>query len=157
MAGAFRSVSIQLHYAGPSPPLQQVAHQDHVFSALHMGVTLHGRRDLAFMTAGASAKDFVRMFSFFRFFLSFLFLFYLFLCPFFSISVSVISLNSCYTDFSFASISVTDDSRRCLCHYTCRDSTRCPNFRIRCDLSSLFLLIFLVLSLPLVWFPFFFL
>jgi hypothetical protein len=50
-----------MHYAASSPPLQKVAHQDHVFSALHMGVTLHGRRDLAFMTAGSSATDFVRM------------------------------------------------------------------------------------------------
>eukprot|EP01129_Flabellula_baltica_P010662 TRINITY_DN4526_c0_g1_i3.p1 TRINITY_DN4526_c0_g1~~TRINITY_DN4526_c0_g1_i3.p1 ORF type:complete len:327 (-),score=59.94 TRINITY_DN4526_c0_g1_i3:888-1868(-) len=48
ISGAFRSASVQMHFGGPSLPLELAIHQDHVFSALHMALTLNGSRTVGF-------------------------------------------------------------------------------------------------------------
>ncbi|KAL6074277.1 hypothetical protein QOT17_004306 [Balamuthia mandrillaris] len=46
--GIWRNVAIQYHYGKPSHIADCTMHVDHVHSALHMGVTLHGERTVAF-------------------------------------------------------------------------------------------------------------
>jgi len=46
--GAFRNLAIQIHCGAPSHSRDVLYHMDHVFSALHMAVTLHGERTIGF-------------------------------------------------------------------------------------------------------------
>jgi len=46
--GAWRSVAIQLHFSGASRGVERLMHFDHVFSSLHMAVTLNGKRTVSF-------------------------------------------------------------------------------------------------------------
>lgn len=59
--GAFRNVSIQIHYSSCSHTMDLLTHMDHVFSSLHMGVTLHGRRSVGFMTPGDNPYNNIRI------------------------------------------------------------------------------------------------
>lgn len=59
--GAFRNVSIQIHYSSCSHTMDLLTHMDHVFSSLHMGVTLHGKRSVGFMTPGDNPYNNIRM------------------------------------------------------------------------------------------------
>lgn len=54
VAGAFQNVAIQLHFGAVSHDRQLLMHYDHVFSALHMAVTLNGQRTTGF---AVSHKD----------------------------------------------------------------------------------------------------
>jgi len=49
MDGIFRNVAIQYHFGAKSHPINQMLHIDHIFSALHMAVTLNGERKVAFV------------------------------------------------------------------------------------------------------------
>eukprot|EP01097_Dermamoeba_algensis_P008489 TRINITY_DN5686_c0_g1_i1.p1 TRINITY_DN5686_c0_g1~~TRINITY_DN5686_c0_g1_i1.p1 ORF type:complete len:391 (-),score=63.69 TRINITY_DN5686_c0_g1_i1:44-1216(-) len=46
--GAFRSLAIQLHFGEASNSVAETSHMDHVFSCLHMAITLHGERTVGF-------------------------------------------------------------------------------------------------------------
>jgi len=46
--GAWRDVAIQIHFSGASRNLENLMHFDHVFSSLHMAVTLNGTRTVGF-------------------------------------------------------------------------------------------------------------
>jgi len=56
MKGAFRSVAIQIHHGAESRDRKKLIHMDHVFSSLHMGVTLHGNRSVGFILPGNQEK-----------------------------------------------------------------------------------------------------
>jgi hypothetical protein len=71
--GAFRNVAIQVHFKGETKNWDALLHQDHVrhlgkrwlcsshrtqvFSSLHMGVTLHGERGVAFCKPDPAASE----------------------------------------------------------------------------------------------------
>jgi len=52
--GAWRNIAIQLHFSGASRGVEKLMHFDHVFSSLHMAVTLNGKRTVSF---GLSMTD----------------------------------------------------------------------------------------------------
>jgi len=56
--GAFRNIAIQIHFNSSSYERQMLYHMDHVFSALHMAVTLNGRRVIGFSLSINEIKDF---------------------------------------------------------------------------------------------------
>jgi len=56
--GAFRNIAIQIHYNACSHERQMLYHQDHVFSSLHMAVTLNGNRTVGFSKSRNSFCDF---------------------------------------------------------------------------------------------------
>lgn len=47
--GAFRNLAIQMHFGKISYERSLLMHFDHVFSALHMAITLHGERTIGFV------------------------------------------------------------------------------------------------------------
>jgi hypothetical protein len=55
--GAFRNVAIQIHYNAPSHDRAMLYHMDHVFSSLHMAVTLNGRRTVGFALVQSIRSD----------------------------------------------------------------------------------------------------
>jgi hypothetical protein len=77
--GAFRNLAIQFHYGTSSHERQLLMHYDHVFSALHMAVTLNGNRTTSFsvnhkeevcldLAKGLSTRDyFYRYYKFHKF------------------------------------------------------------------------------------------
>jgi len=46
--GVWRNIAVQIHMGNPSADLQRLMHFDHVFSALHMAITLNGSRNVGF-------------------------------------------------------------------------------------------------------------
>eukprot|EP01127_Copromyxa_protea_P000318 TRINITY_DN1025_c0_g1_i1.p1 TRINITY_DN1025_c0_g1~~TRINITY_DN1025_c0_g1_i1.p1 ORF type:complete len:303 (-),score=35.49 TRINITY_DN1025_c0_g1_i1:291-1199(-) len=52
VSGIFRNVAIQQHYGDSSDERHALYHFDHVFSALHLSVTLHGSRSVGFLLTG---------------------------------------------------------------------------------------------------------
>jgi len=56
--GTFRNIAIQIHYNASSYERLMLYHMDHVFSALHMAVTLHGRRSVGFSRSRSDVSDF---------------------------------------------------------------------------------------------------
>eukprot|EP01098_Paradermamoeba_levis_P005588 TRINITY_DN2352_c0_g1_i2.p1 TRINITY_DN2352_c0_g1~~TRINITY_DN2352_c0_g1_i2.p1 ORF type:complete len:395 (-),score=88.81 TRINITY_DN2352_c0_g1_i2:163-1347(-) len=54
--GAFRNVAVQVHFNEASLSWEATMHLDHLNSSLHMGVTIHGRRTVAFDLRGGDKK-----------------------------------------------------------------------------------------------------
>jgi hypothetical protein len=59
--GTFRNVAIQIHYNSPTYERPMLYHMDHVFSALHMAVTLNGRRTIGFSKSRDTVSDFTEV------------------------------------------------------------------------------------------------
>jgi len=57
VAGVFRNVAIQYHYDDCSHPINRMLHMDHIFSAVHMAVTLNGERNVAFVADNGGEPD----------------------------------------------------------------------------------------------------
>eukprot|EP01102_Stenamoeba_stenopodia_P006924 TRINITY_DN193_c0_g1_i1.p1 TRINITY_DN193_c0_g1~~TRINITY_DN193_c0_g1_i1.p1 ORF type:complete len:358 (+),score=79.40 TRINITY_DN193_c0_g1_i1:1351-2424(+) len=55
--GAFRNVAIQIHFNDPSLSTAATMHVDHINSALHMAVTIHGSRTVSFEKSDRSTFD----------------------------------------------------------------------------------------------------
>ncbi|KAL6076429.1 hypothetical protein QOT17_002968 [Balamuthia mandrillaris] len=55
--GVWRNIAVQYHFSGASRSTEQTLHLDHVNSALHMAVTLHGQRAVAFARPSASEAE----------------------------------------------------------------------------------------------------
>jgi len=54
--GAFRNIAIQIHFNSPSYERQMLYHMDHVFSSLHMAVTINGCRIVGFSLPGGNKE-----------------------------------------------------------------------------------------------------